>query len=405
VSTLRLLGLSTSFPLRPDGCAGVFVQRLYQNLPDHWRVEVVCPDDDCLVLTQSHPGHHEGDRLRIHPVRYAPRAWQVLAQQSGGVMSGLRSAPWRTLLLPLLLLGMAWRCLRLARHADLIHANWAICGVIASLAGRLTRRPVVTTLRGDDVSGETRSWIKRKLLDAAVNGSHSIVCVSEAMATQLRARYARRARDIHVCLNGIDETFLKVTHTPDMAGKLRVVAIGSLIPRKGYDVLIDAVARMRHRDQIQVRIAGGGPERLRLLQRAIDLGVADRFDLVGELAPECIPQFLVDADAFVLSSRSEGRPNVVIEALAAGLPVVCSVLPGVEGLVEPGENGWLVDVGDIAGFAQALDQVCADPQERARRGAIARERMLRSPWGWSMAGSCYDQVFRSALKLQREGIR
>lgn len=405
MSTLRLLGLSTSFPLRTDGCAGVFVQRLYQNLPDYWQVEVVCPDDNSPVLMQPQPGHQEGDRLRIHPVRYAPRAWQVLAQQSGGVMSGLRSAPWRALLLPLLLLGMAWRCLRLAQHADLIHANWAICGVIASLVGRLTRRPVVTTLRGDDVSGETRSWMKRRLLDAAVNGSHSIVCVSEAMATQLRARYMHRAQDIHVCLNGIDETFLKVAHSSGMAGKLRVVAIGSLISRKGYDVLIDAVARMRHRDQIQVKIAGDGPERLRLLQQATDLGVADRFDLVGELAPKCIPQFLVDADAFVLSSRSEGRPNVVIEALAAGLPVVCSVLPGVEGLVESGENGWLVDVGDVAGFAEALDQACADPRERARRGDTARERMLRSPWSWSGAGSCYDRVFRSALKLQREGVR
>lgn len=401
MSTFRLLGLSTSFPLRPDGCAGVFVKRLYQHLPGHWRVEVVCPDGDFPVSASPDGCHQETDRLHIHPVRYAPRAWQVLAQQSGGVMSGLRNAPWRALLLPFLLLGVTWRCIRLAQHADLIHANWAICGVIASIAGRLTRRPVVTTLRGDDVSGEAPSWMKRWLLDVAVNGSHSIVCVSEPMATRLRARYSDRARDIHVCLNGIDEAFLKITHSPGVTGQLRVVAIGSLIPRKGYDVLIDAVARMRRRDQIQIRIAGDGPERLRLLQQAAHLGVADRFELVGELAPERIPQFLADADAFVLSSRSEGRPNVVIEALAAGLPVVCSILPGVEGLVDSGENGWLVNVGDAEELAEALDEACADPRERARRGVAARERMLRSPWSWSAAGSCYDQVFRNAIALHR----
>jgi len=401
MSTYRLLGLSTSFPLRADGCAGVFVRRLYQNLPAHWQVDVVCPDDSETRPTGGR-GPAEDASLHIHAVRYAPRALQVLAQGSGGVVAGLHRAPWRAALAPVLLLCLAWRCARTARNADLIHANWAICGAIASVVGKIIRRPVVTTLRGDDVSRAGRSWLERRLLDAAVNGSHSVACVSEAMAIQLRASYPERACDIHVCLNGIDDAFLQVEQSSPLAGCLRIAAVGSLIPRKGYDLLIDAVASMQHRDAVRIRIAGNGPQRSQLLQRATALGIADRFDFMGEIAPELIPQFLADADVFILTSRSEGRPNVVIEALAAGLPVVSSALPGIDGLVRHGENGWVVEIGDIAGFACALDEAFADPDARMRRAASAREHMHDKERSWATTGQSYDRLFMNALLKQHE---
>lgn len=403
MSVYRLLSLTTSFPLHSDGCAGVFVRRLYENLPTHWQVDVVCPDDS------RYQSSVDGDRgrdtsLRIHAVRYAPRILQVLAQGSGGVVAGLRRAPWRVALVPVLLFCLAWRCARTARYADLIHANWAICGAIASVVGKIIKRPVVTTLRGDDVARAGRSWLERRLLDAAVNGSRSIVCVSEAMAIQLRANYPKRACDIHVCLNGVDDAFLQVARSSSVPGCLRIAAVGSLIERKGYDLLIDAVARMQHRDRVRVRIAGDGPERSQLLQRATALGIADCFDFMGELAPELIPQFLADADVFILTSRSEGRPNVVIEALAAGLPVVSSALPGIDGLVKHGENGWMVEIGDIAGFACALDEAFADPDERVRRAAFAREHMRVKEQSWAKTGQSYDRLFMNALIKRNEAV-
>lgn len=403
MSIHRLLSLTTSFPLHADGCAGVFVRRLYQNLPTHWQVDVVCPDDSKY---QSSVDKDRGRdvSLRIHAVRYAPRTFQVLAQGSGGMVAGLRRAPWRATLIPVLLFCLAWRCARAARYVDLIHANWAICGAIASVVGKLIKRPVVTTLRGDDVARASRSWLERRLLDAAVSGSRSIVCVSEAMAIQLRASYPDRAGDIHVCLNGIDEAFLQVMQSSSVSGCLRIAAVGSLIERKGYDLLIDAVARMQHRDRARIRIAGDGPQRFQLLQRATALGVADRFDFVGEIAPELMPQFLADADVFILTSRSEGRPNVVVEALAAGLPVVSSALPGIDGLVEHGENGWVVEIGDITGFACALDEAFADPDERTRRAACARERMRDKEYSWTMTGQKYDRVFMNALVKRHEAV-
>ena len=133
----RLLALTTSYPLRPGSSAGVFVQSLYRALSAAYTIDVVCPAD-------THPTASVFDDpsavdIRVHAVRYAPAAWRTLAQASGGVVTRLRRAPWYAVLLPALLLALFWRTLVRARHTDVIHANWAACGLLAGLVGRLCR--------------------------------------------------------------------------------------------------------------------------------------------------------------------------------------------------------------------------------------------------------------------------
>ena len=390
---MRLLAVTTSFPLREDSSAGVFVQRLYEHLPEHWRVTVLCPDDD----GPSRAEDSRTDRIFLHAVRYAPRRWRVLAQQAGGIASGLDRSRWRIALVPSLLIALWWRCLTEARRADLVHANWAICGAIAAAAAVPMRRPLVTTLRGDDVTKASRSVLHRRILSMAVGGSAAVICVSEAMAAALRALYPERAGDVHVCLNGVDGRFLYVHRSPPVPGRLRVASVGSLIRRKGYDVLIEAMARARSRAAIDLRIAGAGPELAALREQAARLDLSDQVEFAGELPPAQVPLFLEGADVFVLPSRSEGRPNAVIEALAAGLPVISSDLPGVEGLVEHRINGWRVQAENVAALASALDEAHANPGERERRAVAARASIQAQEASWAETGAAYDALFRGVL--------
>jgi glycosyltransferase involved in cell wall biosynthesis len=390
---VRLLAVTTSFPLRKGSSAGVFVQRLYEHLPEHWRVTVICPDDD----GPSRAEDSRTGRILLHPVRYAPRRWRVLAQQAGGIASGLDRSRWRIALVPCMLIALWWRCLAEARRADVVHANWAICGAIAAAAAVPIRRPLVTTLRGDDVTKASSSVLHRRILAMAVGGSVAVICVSEAMAAALRALYPERARDVHVCLNGVDRAFLSVHRSPPVAGRLRVASVGSLIRRKGYDVLIEAMARARCRAAIGLRIAGAGPELAALREQAARLDLSDRVEFTGELPPAQVPRFLAGADVFVLPSRSEGRPNAVIEALAAGLPVISSDLPGVEGLVEHGVNGWRVQAEDVAALASALDEANSNPGERERRAVAARSSIREQGASWAETGAAYDALFRGVL--------
>jgi glycosyltransferase involved in cell wall biosynthesis len=400
---LTLLALTTSYPLRAHSSAGVFIARLYQALPPVWSVDVLCPSDNAAD-SDARPERDvdAGSRVRLRPLRYAPRRWRVVAQQSGGVVSGLKRAPWRLLLLPLLFGAMAWRALLGARRADLIHANWAICGAIAAPVARISRRPLVTTFRGDDVVRAERSRVDRWLLQLAVRGSRAIVCVSAAMADDLRRLYPERAGDIHVCLNGVDAGFSAQAGLRVPGRKLRIAGVGSLIPRKGFDVLLQALARLPPSLEWELCVVGAGPEGERLVQLAESLGIAERVRWAGALPPAEIPGVLGKADLFVLASHSEGRPNALIEAIAAGLPVISTALPGVAGLVDAGVSGWLVASGDIAGLHEALLQACGDRAELARRAAATRQRLPRACHDWATTGRCYDAAFRAVLAACRK---
>lgn len=396
---MRLLALTTSYPLRPDSSAGVFVQSLYRRLSVEYAIDVVCPADS--KPTKATYDDDEATGIRIHAIRYAPRAWRRLAQESGGIVTGLRHAPWQVLLLPGLLLGLFLRCLLRADDADLIHANWSICGAMVGIVGRLRRKPVITTLRGSDVARATRSWLDRMILGLAVRNSRIVICVSESMAERLRTQFPHRAADIHACLNGVDETFFRIDRAVSDGTSLRVLAVGNLIRLKGFDVLIEAVARARHREQMHVRVVGAGPERESLLAQAASCGVSACFTFVGAVPAADIPMFFSEADVFVLSSRSEGRPNVVVEALASGLPVISTDLEGVQGMVADGDDGWLVAVDDPDALAVALDQAAADRVELQRRSERARAFARTRIGTWADTARCYGALFQAADRRRR----
>ena len=388
---LQLLAVTTSYPLRQDAAAGVFIRRVYEHLPAHWEVAVVCPDD-----TRGQDGTGS-PRVAVHAVRYAPRRWQVLSQGAGGIVPALQANRRLWLLLPCLLGGVFLHCVRLARYADVIHANWSISGALAGVAGMLSGRPVVTTLRGDDVVASLGSRLHRWILGAALRRSARIVCVSGAMAEQLQARYPRHAGKISVCRNGVEDAFLQVVHSVAQPGRLRIVAVASLIRRKGLDVLIDAMSLARGRAGMTLRVAGDGPERSALAALVERSGLSGQVEFIGPLPPNDVPAFLADADVYAMSSRSEGRPNVVVEALAAGLPVVSTDLPGNAGLVVADTNGWVVPIGDARAMAAALDDAMDNPERRIQMGRDARARITAGGETWPATARRYDEIFRSAM--------
>jgi glycosyltransferase involved in cell wall biosynthesis len=157
-------------------------------------------------------------------------------------------------------------------------------------------------------------------------------------------------------------------------GDLLVVSVARLEPQKDPLALVDSFARVTA-PRCHLLLAGGGSLAETVREHAVQLGVADRVHLLGvqlDIAP-----LLAAADIFALASRWEGHPMAVMEATAAGLPVVATAVGGVPEIVEDGATGLLVPPGDPARFAAALDALAADPAMRRRFSEAAVERAGR----------------------------
>jgi glycosyltransferase involved in cell wall biosynthesis len=300
----------------------------------------------------------------------------------------------------LLATALLLRTWREARTHHLIHANWAFNGCVAGVAGILSGRPVLTSLRGEDVSRARDSWLARQVLGLSVRVSHALVAVSTDMAQWLKETFPSAAGKITVVENGVAPAFLAAgteRRNSPLQDAPVIACAGNLILRKGHEVLLRALARCME-DTWTLRLAGEGCERARLERLASELGLSDRVEFLGELPPEAVPGFLASADLFVLPSFSEGRPNALLEAMATGLPVVASAIGGVTELVDDGRTGQLFPPGEDSALAAILRLLLHDAPTRARLGAAAHLEIRRRQLTWAGAAEKYVTLYRQLLK-------
>lgn len=236
--------------------------------------------------------------------------------------------------------------------------------VLTLLANVVSHRPVIVSERNNpQLQRASRLWrLAFRWLawraDAIVMQSRASI---EAVPPSGRAR-------AHVIPNPI-----AIGTRARMPGRaLTCAAVGRLTWQKGFDILIDAFGRAADRHPTcRLTIWGEGEERAMLQQQIDASGLAHRIMLAGNSAsPE---DWVAQADMFVLPSRFEGFPNVLGEAMAAGLPVIAfDCRYGPADMVRPGEDGLLVPAGDVAALAAALDRLLSDRDLRMRLGAAGR---------------------------------
>jgi glycosyltransferase involved in cell wall biosynthesis len=205
-----------------------------------------------------------------------------------------------------------------------------------------------------------------------------ILTVSQPFREELAARGAPRER-IEVIHNAIRPGW-GAERRPELRDALGIPAqrkliliVGRLSREKDHLALLEAVAALAGHDP-HLLIVGEGPERARIEARAAALALGGRVTLTGQ-APSAEPYYGI-ADLAVLSSRSEGSPNALLEAMAAGVPAVATNVGGIPEIVTHGEHALLVPPGDSAALAAAMDRVLGDPDLAAGLARRARKHVL-----------------------------
>jgi glycosyltransferase involved in cell wall biosynthesis len=216
-------------------------------------------------------------------------------------------------------------------------------------------------------------------LAAKARAAAFVVCISDFARSQLMALLDEDGwSKLHVVHCGIDPADYEGRAERPAGGPLRIVCVGRLVPEKGQAVLVDALARVRQAGHdVECTFVGEGRSRARLEDAVAARGVRDAVTFTGALDRDAVRERYLAADAFCLPSFAEGLPVVLMEAMAAGLPVVTTPIAGVPELVEDGRNGLLVAPGRADRLADALAALAADPDLRQRLGAQARETVRR----------------------------
>ena len=227
---------------------------------------------------------------------------------------------------------------------------------------------------------------------AAYSCAHIVIANSRAGAVKLMEERVP-AHKIAVIPNGLDLDLHRPRSTERLARRVAVVA--NLRPGKGHDTLIDAAVEvLRCRPEATFEVIGDGSERERLIAQADSRQVRRAFSFVGQR--DDVPARLAEADIFVLPSRSEALPNAVLEAMAAGLPVVASDVGGIPELISHDRTGLLVPPGDPAALAAALLRVMNEKGLAARLGEAARVA-AETHFSFDRMVTAFDACYTSAL--------
>lgn len=244
-----------------------------------------------------------------------------------------------------------------------------------------------------------KSWPLLAAQRLAYGAAHVVVANSSAAAAQL-GREGVAASKITVIPNGVDcERFAP---QPALRKRGQIVMVANLREEKGHDTLIDAAPRVvAARPETKFLIVGDGPLRSALERRVASLGLGGSFEFLGERHD--VPALLAASEIFVLPSRTEASPNGVLEAMAAGVPIVATRVGGIPELVESGASGVLVEPDRPATLADALIDLMERPEWGRTLGRAARE-VAEEQHGFDRMVAQFERLYLVELGHRALGV-
>ena len=261
------------------------------------------------------------------------------------------------------------------RHQPTVLVSFTFpANLLGRAVGRLAQVPVVvSSIRGERFGG----WLRERLMRLTGWMDTMTTTNSEKVAESLIARRIVAAKKIKVIYNGVD--MRRVASTTRSTAAIREeldvleseflwLAVGRLEEPKAYPILLDAFSRLNRGTAARLLIAGEGPLRVPLTDKIRERGLTEVVSLLGPRSD--VPDLLAAADALVLSSAHEGMPNSVMEALAAGLPVVATDVGGIRELVHDRRSGFIVPPGDPVRLSEGMQQMMALPREQRKRMGV-----------------------------------
>lgn len=353
---VRTLLFSTLYPSSARPLHGVFVETRLRELLQRGGVQtrVVAPVPWFWSTDERHGAYAAMARTPRHEQRHGVEVYHPRFVRLPKV--GMSSAPF------MLALGARGTLARLQREGfdfDVIDAHYYYPdGVAAAMLAMWFNKPLVVTARGTDVNLIPEYRVPRLLIQWASRRASASIGVSAALVERLRELGASH---LHVMRNGVDLQRFRPLGRERMRAELKLtgsplwLTVGNLHEHKGQGLVVEAFAQFRQQHPgARLLVVGEGPDRALLQRRVESLGLADAVTLVGSVPNTELARWYSAADLLLLASSREGWPNVLLEAMACGTPVVASRVGGVPEIVQSAVAGRVVSERSPAAFAAAV---------------------------------------------------
>lgn len=292
----------------------------------------------------------------------------------------------------------------LIRHRyDLIHIFFGVpSGPLGYIAKKLFGIPYLIRMGGGDVPGFRPFQYKRLyiVLTPVLNvlWRNAKFLVANSGGLRKMAYQAFPDLSVHVIPNGVDIHRFTNGHARARADEVRILFVSRLILRKGLQFLIDTIPEVQKQVKYPfvIKVVGDGPDKETFVLKIEELGMGESFRFYGYVEHGKLPEYYLGADIFVLPSLAEGMPNVVLEAMGSGLPIVATKVPGSEELVHHGENGFLVDSGDPKALTNALVTLINDRVLREKMGSYSK-KLVRN-YTWKTVAEQYITLYKQMVE-------
>lgn len=359
----RILIITNLYPSSTEPVRGLYIKQLVDFLQSRYEVRVIAPV----------PWLPDWAARRWRPTVAVPREESI---------QGVRVYHPRYLAIPKILrfshgLSFALCIRRTIRRKvsgyrfDLISVHWLFPDVFGTvLAAASMRVPIVAHALGCDVNDYLRYPLRRRMIRWALQRTSAVVAKSEEIAAKVRALGIGDSEVVAIH-NGVNRELFRLRDKHAQRGSLMlptgkkiILFIGNLAPEKGVTFMLQAVGQLHHRHKdIFLLIVGDGPLRRQVEEELERWGISDCTQLAGSVAHEEIPRYLNSADVLCLPSLREGCPNVVLESLASGTPVVASAVGAIPEMMARTRIGFTTQPGNVEGLATAMLQALSLPDD------------------------------------------
>jgi len=396
--------LTSSFPRYHGDSAGVFVADLASHISQRGsRVTILAPHDDGCKLTET-----QGNLFVKRFKYFYPERYQKLCYGSG-IIKNIKSDPISLLQVPLFIISQliaVFKCLK-KEKIDIIHAHWSFPqGLIGLFYNCIYNIPYVVTIHGSDIYSLKHpifAYLNRLVLRRAA------ACTVNSEETGRITKRLSGLKNIQTVPMGIDTRLFNNKKTrplsnSDCTGNRYILFAGRLIDWKGVDFLLMAIPIILNKfPKTTIRIVGNGPERLRLKQKASDLGIENNVLFLGQIPHNKLVDYYSTADVFVLpsykkeSGETEGLGVVLLEAMACGVPVVGSNVGGIPSIVKHEKTGLLARPRDSEDLSE---KICILLENRNLREHVienARQMVLEN-FTWETIADKFINLYETIIQ-------